>query len=127
MVRVILSLWLLNEMMKIITDKISLNEIKQMADEMFGNMVKVVVDVEREIMAIDGELHADEEALLLENGSKQQNLWGINIYPELTGDDFIEFDSVINLRPSQGNKSRGVDDRKVREKIINILNKLIQK
>ncbi|MEK6715576.1 MAG: DUF5674 family protein [Candidatus Omnitrophota bacterium] len=114
-------------MMKIITDKISLNEIKQMADEMFGNMVKVVVDVEREIMAIDGELHADEEALLLENGSKQQNLWGINIYPELTGDDFIEFDSVINLRPSQGNKSRGVDDRKVREKIINILNKLIQK
>ena len=83
--------------MKIITDSISLDEIKQMAEQMFGNMVKVVADVDKKIMAIDGELHADEEALLLENGSKQQSLWGINIYPELCGEDFIEFDSMINL------------------------------
>jgi len=113
--------------MKIIIKSISLDEIKQMAEQMFGNMVKVVVDIDKKIIAIDGELHADEEALLLENGSKQQNLWGINIYPELREEDFIEFDSMINLRPSGGNRSRGVDDEKVRKKIISILNKIIQK
>ena len=113
--------------MKIITDSISLDEIKQMAEQMFGNMVKVVVDTDKKIMAIDGELHADEEALLLENGSKQENLWGINIYPQLDGEDFIEFDSMINLRPSQGNRTRGVDDEKVRKEILGIVNKLIQK
>jgi len=113
--------------MEIITDNISLDEIKQMAERMFGNMVKAVVDIDKKIMAMDGELHADEEALLLENGSKQKDLWGINIYPELCGEDLIEFDSMINLRPSQGNRSRGVDDQKVRKEIIGILNKLIQK
>lgn len=104
-----------------------MDEIKQMAEQMFGNMVKVVVDTDKKIMAIDGELHADEEALLLENGSKQENLWGINIYPQLDGEDFIEFDSMINLRPSQGNRTRGVDDEKVRKEILGIVNKLIQK
>jgi len=113
--------------MKIITENITLDEIKQMAERMFGNMVKVVVDIDKKIMAIDGELHADEEALLLENGSKQESLWGINIYPELYGEDFIDFDSMINLRPSQGNRTRGVDDEKVRKEIVSISNKLIQK
>ena len=113
--------------MKIITENITMDEIKQMAEQMFGNMVKVVVDTDKKIMAIDGELHADEEALLLENGSKQENLWGINIYPQLDGEDFIEFDSMINLRPSQGNRTRGVDDEKVRKEILGIVNKLIQK
>ena len=113
--------------MKIITDSISLDEIKQMAERMFGNMVKVVVDIDKKTIVIDGELHADEEALLLENGSKQHSLWGINIYPQLDGEDFIEFDSMINLRPSQGNRTRGVDDEKVRKEILGIVNKLIQK
>lgn len=98
-----------------------------MAEKMFGNLIKAVVDIEKEIMAVNGELHADEEALLLQNGSKQQNLWGINIYPDLQGDNFIEFDSMINLRPSQGNRSRGVDSEEIRKKIIGIVNKLITK
>jgi len=89
-----------------------------MAEGRFGNLVKAVVDVERKIMAVDGELHADEEALLLENGSRQENLWGINIYPDLKGPERIEFDSVINIRPSQGNRSRGVDDPMIRERIV---------
>lgn len=93
---------------------------------MFGNLVKVVVDIEKGIMAVDGELHADEEVLLLENGSKQEYLWGVNIYPELTGDDYIEFDSMINLRPRQGNRSRGIDDPTIRKKILEIVNKLIK-
>jgi len=97
-----------------------------MAENRFGNLVKAVVDVERKIMALDGELHADEEALLLENGSHQENLWGINIYPELEGTERIEFDSVINIRPSQGNRSRGVDDRVTREKIVLVVFELVK-
>lgn len=115
--------------MKIITDKekTSLQELTEMAEKTFGNLVKAVVDIEKEIMAIDAELHADQEALLLEKGSKQENLWGINLYPELTGDDFIEFDSMINLRPSQDNRSRGVENLKIQKKIINVVNKLVLK
>ena len=96
-----------------------------MAEGLFGNLVKAVVDVERKIMALDGELHADEEALLLESGSLQENLWGINLYPEMDGADRIEFDSVINIRPSQRNLSRGVDDPAVRDKIIRIVEGLV--
>ena len=96
-----------------------------MAREGFGDLVKAVVDVEREIMALDGELHADEEALLLEHGSAQRDLWGINIYPDLAAEDRIEFDSMINLRPSQGNRSRGVDDPAIRAKIVDVVSMLI--
>ncbi len=92
---------------------------------MFGNLVKAVVDIERGIMAVDANLHADLEEFLLEQESNQINLWGINILPELTGDDMIEFDSMINLRPSQNNRSRSVEDPKIRAKIIEIVNKLI--
>ena len=112
--------------MKIITGSLKLDELKQMAADLFGNLVKAVVDVEREIIAVDAELHADLEALLLENGSKQQNLWGINFYPEMLGDDFVEFDSMINMRPSQGNRSRGVDDETIRQKILDVVAKRIQ-
>lgn len=87
--------------MKIVQEQISIPELKEMSQKMFGNLVKAVVDVDKGIMAVDGELHADEEALLIEHGSTQKNLWGINIYPDLTGSDFIEFDSMINLRPSR--------------------------
>lgn len=114
-----------NQSMKIIIDKITVDELSEMTKKMFGNLVKAVVDIEKEIMAVDGELHADEEELLLRNNSKREHLWGINLYPELTGDDFIEFDSMINLRPSQGNRSRGVDDKETRNKIIKVVNKLV--
>lgn len=111
--------------MKIIDKKITIQELRKMAQETFGNMVKVVVDVKREIMAVDAELHADEEAYLLENGSDQRDLWGINLYPEVSGDDFVEFDSMINLRPAQGNRSRGVEDAKTQEKIRSIVSRLV--
>lgn len=77
-------------------------------------------------MALDGELHADEEALLLDDGSKPEHLWGINLYPEKTGDDFIEFDSVINLKPALGNRSRGVDNPKIRTRIVAIVENLVE-
>jgi len=108
-------------------NRISTSELREMAKKMFGNLVKAVVDVEKEIMAIDGELHADEQALLLENDSRQQDIWGINIYPDKIGSDLVEFDSVINIRPSQQNRSRGVEDGETRKKILEIVNKLIEK
>jgi len=113
--------------MKIVEDKISLAELRKMAKNMFDNLVKAVVDVEKRIMAVDAEMHSDEEGLLLGNDSKQQNLWGINIYPDKIGKEFIEFDSMVNLRPSQNNRSRGVENSEIREKIIEIVNKLVEK
>lgn len=111
--------------MKIIDRPFSLEELERMAESGFGNLVKAVVDIERGIMAVDGELHADEEALLLEHGSEQRHLWGINIYPGLPKGERIEFDSMINIRPSQGNRSRGVDDPVVRDIIIRVVDGLI--
>jgi len=108
-------------------NEITVSELQEMARKMFGNLVKAVVDVEQGVMIIDADLHSDEEAQLIERGSKQKNLWGINFYPELTGDDFVEFDSMINLRPSQDNRSRGVEDEKIRQKIMKIVDKLVFK
>ena len=113
--------------MKIINDKISLDELKTMAQNKFGDMVKAVVDIEKGFMAVDGDLHADEEALLLNNGSKNKDLWGINLYPELTGPDRLEFDSMINLRPSQNNRTRSVEDPLLRQKIAALVDKLVSK
>ena len=94
---------------------------------MFGGFVKGVADIKKEIMVVDAAMHADEEKYLLESGSKQDDLWGFNIYPDLTGDDFIEFDSMINVRPRLGNYSREIKSEQVRKKIITIVNKLVQK
>lgn len=77
-------------------------------------------------MVVNGELHSDEEELLIKKGSKPKNLWGINIYPEIKDENWIEFDSVINLKPHFGNRTRGVDDPEIREKIIKIVNKLVE-
>lgn len=103
-----------------------MSELKKMAEERFGDLVKVVVDAEQEIMVADLELHADGEVFLMEKaGSKRENTWGINLYPEKSGDEFIEFDSMINLKPSLGNRSRGVEDELTREKIKKIIKALI--
>lgn len=117
-----------SETMFIITAPLNVNDLKTMAEKMFGTIVKAVVDVDRRIIAIDAELHSDEEGLLLENGSRQEHLWGINLLPEFDKEsvDFIEFDSMINLRPSQGNKTRGVDDPDVQKVIISIVNEWIR-
>lgn len=101
-------------------------ELKDIAAAGFGDMVKAVVDTSRELVAIDAELHADLEALLLENGSKQKDLWGINLYPDLEIKDFLEYDSMINIRPSQNNRSRGVDSEEIRKKIAEIVAKRLQ-
>lgn len=113
--------------MKIIKDKITLSELNEMTKNMFDNLVKVVVDIDQKIMAVDAPMHSDEEAELIKNGSKQDNLWGINLYPKKYDEDFVEFDSMINIKPNQGNRSRGVDELKIRKIIIQIVNELVKK
>lgn len=104
---------------------ITKKNLNHIAEKGFGNFVKAVVDVKKGIMVIDADLHADEEALLLQNRSKQNDLWGINLYPQLTGDDVIEFDSMINLRPGQNNLSHGIVDPKIQDLIRKVVKKLI--
>lgn len=113
---------------KIVKDNITRGELKELAERGFGELVKAVVDIERGIMAIGGELHADEEALLVEKeGSNREYTWGINLYPEKEGDEIIEFDSIINIKPAYGNRSRGVEDEEIQNKIRAVVQKLIQK
>lgn len=97
-----------------------------MAEEGFGDFVKAVVDIRQNVIAVGGELHADEEAILVEEvGTKRENAWGINLYPEKQGEEFVEFNSMVNIKPHLGNRSRGVEDKKVREEIRNIVKKLV--
>ena len=100
-------------------------DLTTIAEAQFGDMLKAVVDVQRRVMAVGGELHSDEEAALVEEGSRQEDLWGINVYPAERGDEWIEFDSVINIRPSQGNRSRGVENPRLREAVREIVAALV--
>lgn len=108
-------------------ERISREKLKRLAAETFGQLIKAVVDLEKEAMVINGEFHADEEALLLTTGSKQENLWGINLYPSITDKTWVEFDSMINLRPSLGNRSREIEDSKIRRRIIETVDRLVEK
>ena len=115
--------------MRRVTDSqtISLEEVRTLARGRFGDMIKGVVDLERGILLLDAELHADQEASLLAEGSKQADLWGINLYPDVAGEDWLEFDSMINLRPSFGNRSRGVDDPITRAAIAGFIVRVVRR
>ncbi len=91
--------------------------LRRLVSQGFGDMVKYVVDVERGLIAIGGEMHADAEQALLEAGSLQENLWGANYYPGRGREGCIEFSSLINIRPSQGNRSMVVQDVRIQGKI----------
>lgn len=104
-----------------------MEEVRHLAEGRFGDMVKAVVDLGRDLMLLGAEMHADEEAELLADGSAQGDLWGINLYPELPEDAWIEFDSMINMRPSLGNRSRGVEDAATRERITVLVTRLVRR
>lgn len=106
---------------------IELDELRALAGERFGDLVKGVVDLRRAVLLLDADLQADQEAELLAEGSAQADLWGINLYPDLLGADWLEFDSMINLRPSLGNRSRGVDDPATRETIRSLVGQLVKR
>lgn len=109
------------------SDTVTLDELRALAQERFGDMVKAVVDLGRGIVMLDAEMHADEEAELLAGGSRQQDLWGINLYPDLPAEDWIEFDSMINIRPAHGNRSRGVEDATIRAKIVALVQQVVRR
>ena len=104
-----------------------MDELRMLAEGRFGDMVKAVVDVKRGVMLLDADLHADQEAELLTEGAAQRDLWGINLYPGLPDVEWIEFDSMINLRPSFGNRSRGVDDPATRAAIADLVTRLVRR
>jgi hypothetical protein len=110
----------------LVSEPISTQQLREAGEELYGDMLKAVVDVEKEIMAVGAELHADEEAFLLERNSLQENLWGINLYTERVMPEMLEYDSMINIRPRQNNRSRGVEDSKLKERIAAIVNKLVR-
>ncbi len=109
----------------VIESRIGGDELKRLVDRFFGDMVKLVIDVTRRVVAAGGELHADAEAMLLEAGSLQRDLWGANYYPGLGPDDCLEFTALINIRPSQGNRSMEVQDPAVRQQMAVIVRELI--
>jgi hypothetical protein len=106
---------------------IAMPELLDLARNRFGELVKGVVDLRRQILLLDADLHADQEAELLRDGADQRDLWGINLYPDLEGADWLEFDSMINLRPSFGNRSRGVDDAETRAAISRLVDELVRR
>lgn len=111
--------------MKILESKITRKELIENHITYFKTMTKAVVDIKKAIMAIDAELHSDLEAYLLEKGAKQEDLWGINLYPTKEKKDLIEYTALINIRPHQNNFSMEVEDIKIRKRLEEIVDKLI--
>ncbi|MGH7267938.1 MAG: DUF5674 family protein [Candidatus Rokuibacteriota bacterium] len=111
---------------RVVSEPVALDELRRLAADQFGDFVKAVVDVRQGVMAIGAELHADEEALLLERGARQPDLWGINLYPDREAGDLVEFDSMINVRPAQGNRSRSVEDPGLQQRIRDLVAQLIR-
>lgn len=110
-----------------VAEPISLADLRALVPGRFRDFVKGVIDLQRGIMLLDADMHADQEAVLLAEGSRQVDLWGINVYPQLDAPDWLEFDSMINLRPSFGNRSRGVDDEATRTAIATLVESLVQR
>ena len=111
---------------KLIENCISKDELIPLQLKGHISLVKAVIDIKRAIMIAGTSMHSDAETLLLEQGSKQEDLWGINLYLKKSSNDWIEYDSMINLRPWQNNDSRGVDDPVIRQKIREIVNQLVK-
>jgi len=110
----------------IVTDKkIGKKELKEQCDRWFGDMVKIVVDIEREILGIGGELHADGEEALIREGSLSKNIWGINFYPWNHPDHRIDYTALINIRPHDDNPSMDIMDEAVKIKIKAIVEEMV--
>lgn len=113
--------------MEIISKKISRDELNKMDSGYFEDKIKAVVDIEKQIIGVDAELHADIEGALIEEGSELCNLWGINfLADEDEIEEFVKVDSLINIHPKQNNRSRDVEDENIRNKILEAVEKWIE-
>jgi len=104
----------------IVRERIDPAELARLVLLYFEDMVKYVVDVERDVVGLGGEMHADAEQLLLEDGSRQVDLWGANYYPGRGRDGCIEYTALINIRPAQGNRSMEIQDPAIRQRVREI-------
>jgi hypothetical protein len=107
------------------SEPIEAAELRRLVDLFFEDMVKYVVDVERGLAAVGGEMHSDAEQALLDEGSRQADLWGANYYPGRGLEGCIEYTSLINIRPAQGNRSMEIQDPAIRERVRQITVALI--
>ncbi len=113
---------------KIINDEITTKEIAEIAKEFYGTMIKGVVDIKDKVVALGGEYHIDANLVLLEKGSKQSNIWGFNInFTEpKDSESWIEYISLINIRPLQNNRGMEIENQEIRQKMRKILEKIIK-
>lgn len=115
-----------NMTIKIVKEKISQNELEQLARDTFVNMIKGVVDIDQKIIALGGEMHADAERALLEQGSQQESLWGFNLFLQKSKDERLVYESLINIRPWQNNLSTLVQDEKLKQAMRNLIDGLVE-
>ncbi len=111
---------------KVFNSKVSKEEILALAEAGYGDMVKGVIDINKRLIALGGELHADAEQVLLDQGSKQVDLWGFNIYPDKSREEYLEYTSMINIRPRQDNKDREIKDLNLRRQIKTIIDEMVE-
>ena len=110
----------------IVENQISVDELKRIAKEFYVTMIKGVVDLEEEVIAFGGEYHMDSNRVLLERGSKQSNVWGFNIELDRRRDSWIEYVSLINIKPQAGNRDMEVQDKAIRAKMKYIIDSKIK-
>ncbi len=111
---------------RVVTDQISLGELHELAQETFVSMIKGVVDIEKKTVAFGGQYHMDANMVLIQNGSEQNNVWGFNLQLEQPPSDWIEYVSLINIRPLAGNRSMKIRDSVLREKMKSIVDAKIK-
>lgn len=111
---------------KIVRDKITKKELEELAKEFYVEMVKGMADIEKGIIALGGEWHMDANEVLIEDGSRQENLWGFNIYLNKPEEEMLEYNSLVNIRPKQGNRSMEIKNKEIKNKIFKIVNNLVK-
>jgi len=110
----------------IVRDAVDQKTLEALAGEWHDDMVKGVADINRGVIALGGEWHMDANNVLLADGSKQEDVWGFNIYPNESGEDAIEYISLINIRPLQGNTEMEIKDETLRARILGIVKEMLQ-
>ena len=109
----------------IVREPISLDLVRQLAEAWYGDIVKGVADCKRDIIALGGEWHMDANERLILDGSEQSDLWGFNLIPAERGPAAIEYQSLVNIRPAQNNRSQIIEDEHVRLRIAEIVRHLV--
>ena len=109
----------------IITSPITRAEASHLGKEWYTDLIKGVVDIKNGVIALGGEYHMDANVLLIEHGSEQENVWGFNIYPDQKDAEWIEYISLINIRPKVNNRSMEVEDQNIRATMKEIIERLI--